>query len=146
MRYRAAVLFLCVAMVGGVVAAAPAQADPVDCVLQLATDLQNAPPPDDPSELVTVSGLDIDVNTNWSSETIGAVTAAALRFAECATPNPEEIIPCITGVVSAIVMDIAGPHQVDEVYLRYVHLDSGGVLHINGNLAASDAGAIAACA
>lgn len=73
-----------------------------------------------------------------------SLTAAALRFADCVTPNPLEILPCIQGVQRAIVADITGPSGDDELYLRYVHIYPEGA-SVNGEYAVADALAIAAC-
>lgn len=142
MRYRAVVLSLCGVLTAGVTAAPPAAADVVSCVDQLVADLQAAPVPD-PTTIVVINGLDIDVDTTQTTAFTTAVRNAALAFANCAVPDPNAVVACATAVTRAIITDIG--HQADdEVYLRYVHLHPDG-LSINGEYLAGDVLALAAC-
>ena len=144
MRFRAVVLSLCGVLVAGAAVAPPAAADVVSCTDQLVADLLAAPVPD-PTTIIVRDGLNVHVDTTGTSAFVTHVREAALRFAECATPNPEEIVPCVLGVVNMIVDDVTGPTGDDEIYLRYFHSDSDG-FSVNGEYAASDASAIAGCA
>lgn len=143
MHFRAVVLSLCGVMAAGLVTAAPAAANPVGCTEQLVADLQGAPVPD-PSTIVTVEGLNVRIDRTGIDAFSSHLTAAALRFAECATPNPFEILPCIQAVERAIVDDITGPMGDDELYLRYVYVYPEGA-SLNGEYAVADALAIAGC-
>lgn len=143
MRYRAVVLSLCGVLGAGVVAAPPAAASPVDCVDQLVADLLAAPVPD-PTTIVVRDGLNVHVDTTGVGAFSTHVRDAAIAFANCAVPNPDEILPCVLGVVETIREDLRGPHGDDETYLRYFHSDSDGFT-INGEYAVSDASALAAC-
>lgn len=143
MRFRTVVISLCAVLTAGVATAPMAAANPLTCTEQLIADLQGAPVPD-PTAVVVVEGLNVHVNTTGIDAFSAHVRDAALAFASCATPNPNEIIPCIEGVQDAIVSDITGPTSDDETYLRYVHLHRDGA-SINGEYAVGDALAIASC-
>lgn len=142
MRYRAVVLSLCAVLGGGVVAAPPAAASSASCVDQLIVDLLTAPIPD-PTTIVVVDELNVHVDTTGVSAFSTHVRDAALAFANCATPNPNEILPCVLAVERAIVSSIVNQSS-DEIYLRYVHSHAGGV-SVYGETAVADASAIAAC-
>ena len=142
MRYRAVVLSLCGVLAAGVVAAPPAAASPVDCVDQLVADLLAAPVPD-PTGIVVVEGLNVHVNTTGVSAFSTHVRNAATTFANCATPDPNEILPCVMAVTDDIVRNLLW-QQIGEVHLRYVHVHGGGV-SVYGETAVADASAIAAC-
>lgn len=142
MRYRAVVVSLCAVLAAGVVAAPPAAAAPVTCVDQLVADLLSAPVPD-PTTIVVVEGLNAHVNTTGVTAFSTHVRNAAIAFANCATPNPDEILPCVFGITTTIVRSITTQTE-DEVYLRYVHVHGGGV-SLYGETAVDDAWAIAGC-
>jgi hypothetical protein len=106
------------------------------------TDLLSAPVPD-PTAIVVVEGVNVHVNTTGVSAFSTHVRDAAVAFANCATPNPDEVLPCVLAVENAIVRSITH-QQEDELYLRYVHSHPGGV-SIYGETATADASAIASC-
>jgi hypothetical protein len=143
MRYRAVVLSICGVLAAGAAVAPPAAAADAGCADQLVADLLSAPVPD-PTTIIVRDGLNVHVDTTGTSAFTTHVRDAALRFADCATPNPLQILPCVQGVVDMIVDDITRPIADDEIYLRYFHSDSDG-FSVNGEYAVSDALAIAGC-
>lgn len=142
MRYRAVVLSLCGVLGAGVVAAPPAAASPVDCVDQLVADLLAAPVPD-PTTIVVVEGLNAHVDTTGVDAFSSHVRNAAVAFANCAVPDPTQVLPCILAIQSDIVRSIVN-QQSDEIHLRYVHSHAGGV-SVYGETAVADARALASC-
>ena len=142
MRYRAVVLSLCGVLTTGAAVAPPAAAAPANCVDPLVAALLSAPVPD-PTTVVVVEGLNVHVDTTGVNAFSAHVRDAAVAFANCAVPDPSEVLPCILAVQSEIVTSIVNP-QGDEFHLRYVESHEGGV-SVYGETAVADARAIAGC-
>lgn len=142
MRQRAIVLSLCGVLAAGVVAAPAASASPVDCVDQLVADLLSAPVPE-PTSIVIVEGLNVRVDRTGVDAFSNHVRDAAVRFASCATPDPDEILPCVLALADDIVQSVVWQSD-DELYLRYAHVYPEGFA-LYGENAVADALTLAGC-